>query len=425
MKNNKFFLPKKLEKPSKSPLAAIFFTIFLDLIGVGIVIPLLAIIFIGPNSILPESYSLQSKTFLLGLLISSYPLAQFFGAPILGAMSDRYGRKKILLLSLCGTLTGYILFGFGIIRGNVYLLFLSRILDGFTGGNISISLSAIADISDNKSKAANFGLVGMAAGLGFILGPFAGGKLSDANISSYFNQSTPFWFAAALTLINIMLVIWRFPETLAKKTNKEINILAGFKNISKAFKMKSLRTMFIVIFLLSFGFNFFAQFFPVFLIKKFSYSQSQIGDIFAFIGLWIAIAQGGITRPLSKKINSVNTLSFSALLLGIVFPILILPKKSFLLYFILPFIAIFQGLTYPNSTAIISSLSDEKSQGEILGINQSMQSLAQSIPPIIAGIIVSINPALPIITASIVTFVAWIIFVVFFRSNYSYKKVND
>jgi MFS transporter, DHA1 family, tetracycline resistance protein len=402
----------------KSPLATIFLTVFLDLLGVGIVIPVIASLMLDPtHSMLPMETSMHTRTIVLGFLIASYPLAQFFGAPMLGALSDRYGRKKLLSLSLFGTLIGYLLFATAILEHNIYLLFFSRILDGFTGGNISIALSAISDSSDEQSKAKNFGMVGAAFGLGFILGPYIGGKFADPTIVSWFNAATPFWFAAILTTINLMLVFTIFPETLKEKRNSPVSIFTGFQNIGKAFQLTHLRTIFLVVFLLTLGFNFFTQFFQVFLISKFQYSISSIADIFAFIGIWIVVAQGGIQRPLSKKKDPLSILKVSAIGLGIALPMLLIPSESKYIFFVLPFIAIFQGLTQPNITSLVSSQAGKNEQGQILGINQSIQSLGMAIPPIVASYINLVNINLPTITASFCVIFGWIILMVFFKNK--------
>lgn len=226
---------------------------------------------------------------------------QFFGAPLLGTLADRFGRKKILWISLFGTWLGYLLFIIGILTQNIYLLFIGRSIDGFTGGNISIAQSAISDISTEENKSRNFGLIGMAFGLGFVFGPYIGGKLSDPSIVSWFSFETPFYLALLLTTINIFLVIKMFPETLKERSTQKIDLLAGFKKLGKAASNSQMRSIFIIVFLLTIGFNFFTQFFQVFLISKFTFTQSQIGDLFAYMGLWIAIAQGAFLRPLSKK----------------------------------------------------------------------------------------------------------------------------
>jgi len=400
----------------KLTILPIFFTVFIDLLGLGIIIPILPAVILNPMAnILPMSYDFSLRTIIYGFLIASYPIMQFFGAPILGVLADQKGRKKILTLSLIGTLIGYMLFAIGILAGNIWLLFIGRMIDGFTGGNISIAQSAIADISDKTNRAKNFGIIGMAFGLGFVIGPFIGGKLSDPTIVSWFSFDTPFWLAAILTILNLLLVAYFFPETLKNKKEGRIDLLAGFKNIRKAIHNERLRTIFIVIFLLTIGFNFFTQFFQVFLIGKFQFNQSQIGDLFAYMGLWIAITQGAFLRPLSKRFAPEEIMSYSIVLLALVFPLLLLPKESIWIYAIIPFIAIFQGLTQPNGTAIVSSLSDDSSQGEILGMNQSIVSLAQAIPPIAAGFLTGISLNLPTLFAAGTTFIAWIVFITVFR----------
>lgn len=392
------------------------------MLGVGIVIPVIAPLMLDPgHHMLGEETSIHTRTILLGFLIAAYPLAQFFGAPMLGALSDRFGRKKLLFVSLIGTLIGYVLFATAILEQNIYLLFFSRLLDGFTGGNISIALSAISDSSDEKSKAKNFGMIGAAFGLGFILGPYIGGKLADPSILSWFNAATPFWFAAILTGVNLFFVLTIFPETLLERRNTRVSVFTGFQNIGKAFKLKHLRTLFFVVFLLTLGFNFFTQFFQVFLFNKFNFSISNIADMFAYIGIWIVIAQGGLQRPLSKKYSPLKILQVSALALGIALPMLLLPSQSKYIFFVLPFIAIFQGLTQPNMTSLVSSQAGKDEQGQILGINQSIQSLGMAIPPIIASYINLVNINLPIATASFCVIVGWFILILFFRSKKTQK----
>lgn len=407
---------------TKSSFLPIYLTVFLDLLGLGIVIPIFAPLFLSPvSALLPAAYTTAQRTLLLGLVIASYPLAQFVGAPILGGLSDRYGRKKMLLVSLAGTFFGYLLFAIGILLGRLDIMVGARLIDGFTGGNISIALSAISDLSDEKSKARNFGMIGMVFGLGFILGPFIGGKLSDPALISWFNFSTPFFFAAALCFVNIIIMSLLFRETLQHKLETRLDVLMGAKNIQKAFTMPNLRTMFLVVFLITFGFSFFTQFFQVYLVQKFDFNQSQIGDIFAYIGIWIALTQGVINRRISKKYPSHQVLQSSILFLAISLLIILIPNDPTIFLVVMPLISISNGLTYPNTTALISNLSDKKSQGEILGINQSVQALGQAIPPLIAGVIVSIDKTLPIITASIVMFCAWFVFYFYFIKRDMHK----
>jgi DHA1 family tetracycline resistance protein-like MFS transporter len=260
-------------------------------------------------------------------------------------------------------------------------------------------------------------MVGAAFGLGFIIGPYIGGKLSDPSIVSWFNASVPFWFAAALTVLNLLFVFFFFSETLKEKRNSKVSFFSGFQNIGKAFQLAHLRTVFFVVFLLTLGFNFFTQFFTVFLVDKFHYNMSEIADIFAYIGIWIVLAQGALQRPLSKKFSPSILVQISMLLLGVVLPLLIFPEQSYYIFYVLPFIAIFQGLTQPNLTSVVSGLAGKDEQGQIMGINQSIQSLGMAIPPIVAAYINSININLPILTSSFCILLGWIIFMLFFKSK--------
>lgn len=400
-----------------SSLKTIFFIVLFDLLGVGIIIPVFAALFLKGN-FLPAEMSFQSRTILLGVLSVMYPLAQFFGSPILGAFSDKYGRKPVLLVSLLGTFVGYILFAAGIFFKSIPLLFISRLLDGFTAGNISVANSAIADMSDPKTRAKNFGLIGMAFGIGFVIGPFLGGVLSDPSILPWFNFSTPFLFAALLSCLNIVFVLRSFAETLKVKNSKlHIHPLTGFVNIKKAFALPHLRILFTVMFFTVFGFSFFTQFFQVFLIERFAYTQSDIGYLFAFMGVCIALVQGGLVRTLVKYFHPPQILRVSLLGLAITLPFLVLQHQSFHIYFIIPFISIFNGLTMPNTSALVSQSADASSQGEIMGISESLRSLAMMLPPLIAGFIVAIHVSIPTLVASVSIFISWVLFVIFYKDK--------
>ncbi|MDD5110536.1 MAG: MFS transporter [Patescibacteria group bacterium] len=400
----------------KIPLWPLLLTIFLDQLGVGLVIPILAILLFDPlSTLVPATFSVSGRSLLLGFLIAAYPLTQFFGAPILGALSDRFGRKPILLLSLCGTCIGYALFGIGILTRNIGLLFISRAVSGFLGGNISTAQSAIADLSDEKNRTHNFGLIGAAVGIGYIVGPFVGGKLSDSTIIPWFTFATPFWFATGLSALNLFFVAVGLPETIRQRLVVPLSVWSGPQNVLRAFSLPHLRAMFAVIFLLTFGFSSYVQFYQIHLIEKLHFNQSAIGDLFAYLGLWIAFTQGILIRPLTRRFSSARLLSISTLLLAFTLPMTLLPDRAGWLYALLPLLAVCTGIALPTSTAIISELAGLKTQGEILGINQSVQSLAQAVPPLVAGAIIGIHASLPIFVASVATLLAWLIFLGLFR----------
>lgn len=411
---------------TRSPILPIFLTVFIDMVGIGIIIPVIPALFFNPEtSIFSSDITISQRSILYGLLLASYPFMQFFGAPMLGSLSDRYGRKPMLKISLIGTLVGYLLFGIAIKTSNIWLLYFSRMLPGFTGGNIAIILSSISDVSTNESKAKNFGLVGMAFGLGFILGPAIGGMLADHSVVSWFTHATPFWFTAILTFLNILLVQFNFPETLKAKRKTKVNAFQGIANIAHSFSIVQLRTILTVVLLLSLGFTFFTQFLSVYLLQRFQYTVKDTGLLYGWIGIWLAFTQGFIVRRMSGKVAPMSVLSYSIIGLSVVMFVLLIPDKSYLLYYILPLVSICQGITSPNMTAVVSIQAGADRQGEILGINQSMQSVGQIIPPLIAGYINTLDNRLPIFAGALLVFLGWLLYVAVFKRNFKLEKLEE
>jgi MFS transporter, DHA1 family, tetracycline resistance protein len=407
-------------KKRLSPLLTVFITVFIDLLGIGIIIPIFAPLVIeNEHGMMPPAMSEATRNLIYGILTATFPFFQFFGAPILGTLADKYGRKKILQISLVGTFIGYVLFALAIHFHILWLLFVARALPGFMGGNISIVTAALADISKPEERAKNFGLIGMAFGLGFILGPFIGGMLASNDISPYFDYSTPLWFTAFLTLVNIYYVQRQFPETFKPSSRGKVTLMGGIHNIQKAFRMVNMRVILITVFLQGFGFSFFMQFNQVFLMKKFHFDKKAIGMMFGYIGLWIAITQGIIIRKVTRRFSSPRILKVTLLGLAITIVVILLPSQWWMLLLINPFIAIFQGLTQPNQTSIVSAMASKETQGEILGIQQSIAALAFTIPPLIAGVLVTLDYRLPLIASAIVTLLAWVNF------NFRFKERKE
>lgn len=407
-------------KFANRPLPVIFLTIFVDLLGFGILIPVIPQLLANPNSeyfMLPNGVSINQGYILLGFLTASFSIAQFIATPILGQLSDRYGRRRILAISLFGTCLSYIIFAIGIITLNIPLLFLARIFDGITGGNISVAQAAIADVTTPANRAKNFGMIGAAFGLGFVVGPYIGGKLSDPAIVSWFSATTPFFFAAILSAVNVASILLFFPETLKEKRHDlKIKWSTSIFNIYHAATHKQLREIFATMFLFNSGFTFFTTFFSVFLITRFNFTQGNIGDFFAYVGLWVAFSQVVVVRKLSAKFSEKTLIRFSLLGTGISIFLYFLPHVWWQLLLITPLMAISNGVTMANVTALISKSVGPKVQGEVLGINSSVAALAMSIPPILSGYIAAdLGPNTSIHIAGFVIILSAIVFWLFYR----------
>lgn len=398
-------------KMANRALPAVIFTIFLDVLGVGILLPIIPQLLANPHSayyLLPAGWTYKGGLILLGWLVAIYPLMQFFSTPILGQLSDRFGRKKLLGFSIAGTAIGYALFAIGIITRNLPLLFFSRALDGITGGNLSVAQAVIADVTPPEKRTKNFALIGAAFGLGFVLGPYIGAKVGSPGVSFFglfhtphwFNPATPFWFATILSTINVLLILLLLPETHRHMRNAKVKISQSISNIAKAATYPGLRVVFPSVFLFWGGFSFFQTFIQVLLINKLHFSQSNIGDYFAYIGLWIAFTQAVITPRLARVTKPYQVLRVSMIAVGTGLFLLLWAHNAAQLLLVTPLFAIFVGQTIANNTSLVSTSVGPEIQGEVLGINFSVQAMAQAIPAAMSGYLAEIGVSLPIIVGA-------------------------
>jgi DHA1 family tetracycline resistance protein-like MFS transporter len=406
-----------MRKPS--PLAVIFLTILVDMLGVGILIPVFPQLMANPSSpsyVLPSGTSQSASYLLFGLLTSAYPLMVFLAAPILGELSDRFGRRKILAFCLGGTALGYALFAIGILTKNLPLLFASRLFDGATGGNIAVAQAAVADVTKPEDRAKSFGLIGAAFGLGFIIGPFIGGKLADPSLVSWFGPTVPFWFAAILAAVNLVSVLL-FPETLKTDApHRAFRWLASLTNVAKAWRMANLRTLFSVMFLFSTGFGFFISFFSVILAQRYGFTEGGIGNYFAYVGIWIVLGQAVVVRRLAGKFAEHRLLRWSMVGTGVTVFLHLFPNDWHWLLPVVPFMAASNAVSFANLSGLISRSADASSQGEVMGITSSVQALAGIIPPLAAGVLAAaFGTSAAVLFGAILIFSGWLLFVTKYR----------
>jgi len=393
-------------------LFVIIFTIFLDLLGVGLVLPILPTLFDSSKGIFGTRFDIPTANIFYGFLIASYPMSQLFGAPILGYLSDIYGRKKVLLASVIGTIISLLVFALGIHTASITLLLVGRICDGLTGGNLSIAQSVIADISTKENKTHNFGLISVAFAMGFIIGPILGGVLSNSNLLNWFDYTTPYYFAAILSLINCIFIYFFLLETAVVReiaSTAKLQIWSSFRQLHRAFAHPKLRSIFIINFLFILAFSLFTNFFPQYLQKRFQFDATRIANLIAYVMFWVVLSQAVLMRFLLKKLNPQQILSLGLFGTGFFLIMLILPTDSTWFLVILPLVAIAQGITIPNITTILSNAVSDNEQGEIMGINQSVQAFA-TIAPVFAGFGVNLWIKFPLVIAAVSALFAWIIF---------------
>jgi multidrug resistance protein len=352
----------------KSPLASILSIVFIDLIGFGMIIPILPL----------YAQRFQATEWQIGLLLASYSLMQFLASPLLGWLSDRYGRKPVLLCSLAGSALGYLLMANAI---SLAILFAARILSGISGASVGTASAYIADITPPENRSKRIGLIGAAFGVGFILGPAIGGILS------HFSVVAPFWFAAILSMLNaiVMWILLPEPERHAVRQQGPVNLRDTFEQAGSWRLGVITLTYFIGIA----GFAIVTVIYAQVSNRRFSLNQSQISYIFVMMGLIGALIQGGAIGRLAKRFGDVNLAIAGFAVMAI--SMMAMPLAHSLLLFLLfsAGLAMGNSLSQPTMSAIASKGASPALQGRVLGIVQSAGSLGRVFGPVIAGILLT------------------------------------
>ncbi|HKS29027.1 MAG TPA: MFS transporter [Pyrinomonadaceae bacterium] len=357
---------------NRSPLLVIFITVFIDLIGFGIVIPVLPFYVEGTR--------FNASPRVVGLLFASYSIMQLIFSPILGKLSDRYGRRPILLISLIGTAFGFLVLG---LATTVWMLFAGRIIDGISGGNISTAQAYIADVTTPENRAKGMGMIGAAFGLGFIFGPAIGGILSRWGIE------VPFLFAAALALANATLLYFTLPETVTKDHPARVSAAsARWKNLFEALKQRRLAFVLSIYFLFVTAFSIMTSSFALFTMFRFGYDAHDTGWLFGYVGVIGAVIQGGLIGRLVRSFGELRLVVAGAFLFTtslFIIPLTGPESGVAVLLMVGALFAVGNALSTPSLTSLASKSAGAAEQGGVLGVTQSVASLARAVGPLIAS----------------------------------------
>lgn len=388
----------KKQKYGKSQALPIFIVLFLGYIGFSLVLPIFAPMLFNPkHGMLPSYHDEATRSIILGFLVAMYPLGQFFGCPFLGKLSDIYGRRIVLLISLACIVPFYILSGIAVSFTHISLLFFSRLMIGLFEGNIVIATAAIADISEtHANKIKNFGWITAISSSGFIIGPLVGGKLADSELVPWFTYSTPFYMGSVLVALAWLVVYLLFKETKNAEHNLPFKPLAIIKKLYNAITYKHLRPVFFANFNIYMAFFFFFAFFPVLLVKQYHFSASTLAEVESYLAVCICM-----TPLLYKKFSKHFTPRMITAFAGFFFCIALLllafisEPKTLVFSLLLPSLCIATGFTY--SSIMISDRISKEMQGEALGTNQSILVLSECLSGIFGGFLASIFSTLPML----------------------------
>jgi len=360
----------------KRRLAIAFSIVLVDMLGFSLILPLLRYIAVG----------FGASDFTVGLLVSAYALAQFFGAPVLGRLSDRFGRRPILLVSIFGTFVGFLVLGFA---NTLWMLFLSRVIDGLTGGNISVAQAYISDVTDAEHRGQALGLIGAAFGIGFVLGPVTGGILGQD-----FGYSVPAFVAAALSLINMGLVAFLLPESLTPEARERLSgqrrpmfDVAGLRQALQHPRVGPLLTIRTVTAL---AYQTFESGFAIWAPVAIGLTARGNGLILGYVGVLQIIIQGALIRPLTKRFPEGRLLTAMIALAGVSLVAWTLSPNVWVLMVVFVPLSIGMAVSNTLQSSLLSKSVDPDEVGTVFGLSTSALSLMRIPAGLLTGLLMGL-----------------------------------
>jgi multidrug resistance protein len=378
---------------TKRVLKIIFLIMLMDIVGMSIIFP------VAPYIV--QKYS--GDALMVTMLTVIYAGAQFFAAPALGKISDRVGRRPVLLISVFGSAVGYFVFGIG---GALWVLFLSRLIDGITGGNISTASAYIIDVSKPEERAKNFTLLGMAYGVGFILGPALGGVLGQWNLNA------PVYVAGIIFLLSTALVYFRLPESLPAesraKSRLSLNDFNPFASVAQMMRKPGLGILLLIVALFNFSFDGVNSVTGVFIKNKFHSLPLTLGLLMVAVGISTAFVQAGLIERLVKQYGE-KRIAFIGLLASVIgWPLTALSPALWMLFVIAFLQGGITGFIWATTGTLAANQVKEHEQGQLAGVNVALSGLMAMLGPLWAGAAYDhVAPSSPYWIGSIVLLVAW------------------
>jgi DHA1 family tetracycline resistance protein-like MFS transporter len=379
-----------------SPLVIIFLTVFIDLLGFGIIIPLLPF----------YAEHFGASALAVGLLSTSFSVAQFLFAPFWGRLSDRIGRRPVILAGLIGSAISYAMFA---LADSLTMLFIARTLSGIAGANIPTAQAFIADVTPPEHRARGMGMIGAAFGLGFVFGPAIGG------FTSRWGYAAPAWFAAVLSAANFIAALIVLPESRPRDASNGPPRASRFRSFQQALTRPHLPLVLLVYFLVLTAFSSFESMFALYGEHRFALTPASIGYIFALVGIVLATVQGVLVGRVVGRLGERRVVPAAILLLACALALVSLSNSVAMLTIACALLAVGMGFNGPSIMSLISQLADSRAQGGTLGVSQALASLARIVGPAWGGWVYDrFGHDVPFVTAAALMLVACAMSVVAF-----------
>ena len=387
-------------------LLPLYGVIFVGFAGYSLMITVFTPMLLRSDSpLIPAGDPIEKRTIILGILLCLYPLGQFLGSPILGGLSDRFGRKPVLLISLALTTVCYALIAFSLTLGSLPLLAIILLLAGLSEANVVAAQSAIADVCPPAGRNRFFGYIYMSASAAYIVGPLVGGKLADPSIVPWFNYATPFWTVFFLLAITAAATAIFFRETHSPGTGRA-SFVKAFVGLADVFNNPRLRGLYWLNFLFYLAIFGFFRCYPMYLVDQFHLGVSRVSEFIAWVGVPIVIANLWLTSFLSARFTIKTIAVWSGFLTGIFMLMVVLPRQLNALWVTLFLTSAALALSLPSCATLLSTAADHDDQGRVMGNNQALQVGAEALSGIIGGLLAAITMKLSLIVLGAIAILA-------------------
>ncbi len=381
-------------------IAPLFLIVAIDSMGLGIIFPLLSSMIMDPNStfLAAETTSFH-RDILYGLIIGIYMLAWFFGAAVLGDISDIVGRRKSLLVCLGGSFIGYVLSGMSFFCHSITLLIVGRVIAGFTAGSQPIAQAAIVDISAPEHKARNIGMILLATSVGFILGPLAGGIFSNSSFVSWFDFSTPMYFAALLSLVNALFLWFVFQETFTQTRKVKIRPHLAIEIFVASLKHPKVYMLSVVLLIFISGWSEYFSFVSQFLLKVYNYTPLQTSLFITVLAAGFGIGTGILLEPLAKNFSMKRCIIIASVISAVIALITAITDVEWIVWACSLGIGTSVAVAYALLITLFSNQVDNTEQGWVMGVTNAIMALSFGVTTFFSGFAIHYNAAMPLYLA--------------------------
>jgi MFS family permease len=379
-------------------LAPLYVVVFVGFLGYSLMITVFTpMILANDNGMLPPTSSAATRSIVLGLLLCLYPLGQFVGAPVLGALSDRVGRRPVLVASLAASTVWYGVIGAALVVRNLPLLMVASFLGGLGEANISIAQSAIADSVPAADRNRLFGYVYLSSSLAYVVGPLAGGQLADRHLASWFGYPTPFFAVDVLLALTLVAVVVVLPESHRPPPGTAGGYLKSFTNLATVVTDRRRRSLYLVNFLLYLAIFGFFRVYPMYLVRVFHLGVARESIFVAWVAVPIVVANLWLVGRLSARWSAAVLTVAAGLATGALLVVLPFPGILGLLWLTLGLTALAVAVCLPSCATMLSLTADGAEQGHVMGNNQSLQVGAEAISGIVGGLAAAAVIELPFV----------------------------